>query len=41
VSIPSAATAVVVAVTATLTVLLGVLPGPLLELAQQASEFVR
>jgi hypothetical protein len=28
-------------VTAALTVLLGVLPGSLLELAQQASEFVR
>jgi NADH-quinone oxidoreductase subunit N len=41
VSRPSTATAVVIAVAAALTVLLGVLPGSLLELAQQASEFVR
>jgi NADH-quinone oxidoreductase subunit N len=41
VGVPSVGTAVVIAVAAALTVLLGVLPGSLLELAQQASEFVR
>jgi NADH-quinone oxidoreductase subunit N len=41
VSVPSAATAAVIAVAAVTTLLLGVLPGPVLELAQQASEFLR
>lgn len=41
VSVPSAATAAVIAVAAAATVLLGVLPGPVLEAAQQASQFLR
>ncbi len=41
VSVPSAATSVVIAVAAVTTLLLGVIPAPVLELAQQASEFVR
>lgn len=41
VGVPSAATAAVVAVAAVVTVLLGVIPGPVLELAQTAAEFVR
>jgi len=41
VSVPSIATAVVITVAAGLTVWFGVLPGSLLDLVQQASEFVR
>jgi NADH-quinone oxidoreductase subunit N len=41
VSVPSAATAAVIAVAAVATLLFGVLPGPVLELAQQASQFLR
>jgi NADH-quinone oxidoreductase subunit N len=41
VGVPSPATAAVIAVAVLVTVLLGVVPGPVLELAQQASEFVR
>lgn len=41
VGVPGAATTAVITVCAVLTVLLGVLPGPVLELALLASEFVR
>jgi len=41
VAIPSAWTTIGVAVTVALTVVLGILPGPLLELAEQAATFVR
>jgi NADH-quinone oxidoreductase subunit N len=41
VGVPSAGTTAVITATALLTVLLGVLPGPVLELASMASEFVR
>jgi NADH-quinone oxidoreductase subunit N len=41
VAIPSAWTTIGIAVTVALTVVLGILPGPLLDLAEQASVFVR
>ncbi len=41
VGVPSAGTTAVITATALITVLLGVVPGPVLELAQMASEFVR
>ena len=41
VGVPSAATTAVITTAAILTVLLGVFPGPVLELAEMASEFVR
>jgi NADH-quinone oxidoreductase subunit N len=41
VAVPSMLTTTVIAVTALATVALGVVPGPVLELAQQAGAFVR
>jgi NADH-quinone oxidoreductase subunit N len=41
VGVPSAGTTAAITATALLTVLLGVVPGPVLELASMASEFVR
>jgi len=41
VAVPSALTAAVVTVAAAATVVLGVLPGPVLDLAQHAGAFVR
>jgi NADH-quinone oxidoreductase subunit N len=41
VGVPGAGTTAVITATALVTVLLGVVPGPVLELAQLASEFVR
>ena len=41
VAIPSALTATVVAITVAVTAVLGIVPGPLLDLAQQAGAFVR
>ena len=41
VAVPSAWTTLAIAVTATATVALGVVPGPLLDLAQEAASFIR